>query len=165
MLSESESEVAQSCPTLCDPMDCSLSGSSVHGIFQARVLEWVAVSFSTGSSQPRDRTQVSRIAGRHFTVWATMEVLFPQKIYWVTSSWKELCEEQRWTNYRKQTIKILTKATPKPTTSHALFLKAVYVFLNMNKLTCMYCLQYTADSIKMSSALPCLSQSQWSCSK
>ena len=42
--SESEREVAQSCPTLCDPMDCNLSGSSVHGIFQARVLEWVAIS-------------------------------------------------------------------------------------------------------------------------
>ena len=46
MLSESESEVAQSCPTLRDPMDCSLSGSSVHGIFQARVLEWGAIAFS-----------------------------------------------------------------------------------------------------------------------
>ena len=43
-------EVTQSCPTLCDPMDCSLPGSSVHGIFQARVLEWVAISFSRGSS-------------------------------------------------------------------------------------------------------------------
>ena len=43
---ESESEVAQSCPTLCDPMDCSLPGSLIHGIFQARVLEWVAISFS-----------------------------------------------------------------------------------------------------------------------
>ena len=51
---ESESEVAQSCPTLCDPMDCSLSGSSVHGIFQARVLEWIAISFSRGSSRPRN---------------------------------------------------------------------------------------------------------------
>ena len=70
-MKESESEVAQSCLTLCDPMDCSPPGSSVHGIFQARVLEWVAISFSRGSSQPRDRTQVSRIAGRHFTVWAT----------------------------------------------------------------------------------------------
>ena len=48
-----ESEVAQSCPTLCDPMDCSLPGSSVHGILRARVLEWVAISFSRGSSQPR----------------------------------------------------------------------------------------------------------------
>ena len=67
----SECEVAQSCPTLCDPMDCSLPGSSVHGIFQARVLEWVAISFSRGSSQPRDWTRVSRFAGRRFTVWAT----------------------------------------------------------------------------------------------
>ena len=50
------SEVAQSCLTLCDPMDSSLPDSFVHGIFQARVLEWVAISFSRGSSQPRDRT-------------------------------------------------------------------------------------------------------------
>ena len=54
-------------------MDCSLSGSSVHGIFQARVLEWIAISFSRGSSWPRNWTQVSRIAGRHFTIWATRE--------------------------------------------------------------------------------------------
>ena len=60
------SQVAQSCPTLCDPMDHSLPGSSVHGIFQARILEWVAISFSRGSSQPRDWTQVSRIIGRCF---------------------------------------------------------------------------------------------------
>ena len=70
---ESESEVTQSCPTLCDPMDCSLPGSSVHGIFQARVLEWVTISFSRGSSQPRDWTLVSRVAGRCFTVWATVK--------------------------------------------------------------------------------------------
>ena len=50
-----ERKVPQSCLTLCDPMDCSLPGFSVHGIFQARVLEWVAISFSRGSSQPRDR--------------------------------------------------------------------------------------------------------------
>ena len=67
------SEVAQSCLTLCDPMDCYLLGSSIHGIFQARVLEWVAISFSRGSSQPRDLTQVSCIAGRCFTVWVTRE--------------------------------------------------------------------------------------------
>ena len=72
-LSLSESEVAQSCPTLCDPMDCSLPGSSVHRIFQARVLEWVAISFSRGSSQPRDRTHT---ADRRFTVWATREAPF-----------------------------------------------------------------------------------------
>ena len=76
ILKESESEVAQLCPTLCNPMDCSQSGSSVHGIFQARVLEWVAIAFSRGSSQPRDRTQVSRTAGRRFTIWATREAKF-----------------------------------------------------------------------------------------
>ena len=55
-------KVAQSCPTLCKPLDCT-----VHGILQARILEWVALPFSRGSSQPRDRTQVSRIAGGFFT--------------------------------------------------------------------------------------------------
>ena len=64
--SDSNSEVAQSCPTLCDPMDWGLPGSSTHGILQARILEWVAISFSTGSSQPRDRTQVSHIGSRSF---------------------------------------------------------------------------------------------------
>ena len=53
---ESESEVAQSCPTLCDPMDCSLPGFSAHEIFQARVLKWVAISFSRRSSRSRDQT-------------------------------------------------------------------------------------------------------------
>ena len=68
------SEVAQSCLTLCDPMDCSLPCSSVHGIFQVRVLGWVVISFSRGSSQPRDRTWVPCIVGRRFTVSATREV-------------------------------------------------------------------------------------------
>ena len=63
-----KSEVTQSCPILYDPMDCSLPGSFVHGIFQARALEWVAISFSRGPSQPRDRTLVSCISGRRFTV-------------------------------------------------------------------------------------------------
>ena len=54
---------AQSCPTLYNPMDCSPPGSSVHEIFQARILEWVAVSFSRGSSQPKDQTWVSCTAG------------------------------------------------------------------------------------------------------
>ena len=58
---------AQSYQTLCDPMDCSLPGSSVHGIPQARILEWVVVPFCRGSSQPRDQTQVSCIAGGIFT--------------------------------------------------------------------------------------------------
>ena len=65
--------VTQSHPTLCDPRDCSSPGSSVHGILQARILEWVAIFFSRGSSQPRDWSQVSCIGGRFFTVWATRE--------------------------------------------------------------------------------------------
>ena len=60
--SESESEVTQSCLTLCNPMDYI-----VHGILQARILEWVAFAFSSGSFQPRGQTQVSLIAGRFFT--------------------------------------------------------------------------------------------------
>ena len=58
----------QSCLTLCDPMDCSPPGSSVYGIFQARILEWVAISFSRRSSRPRDQTRVLCVAGRCFTV-------------------------------------------------------------------------------------------------
>ena len=87
-------EVAQSCLALCDPMDCSPprllapwhfpgmnTGVGCHfllqGIFptQARILEWVAISFSRGSSPPRDHTRVSSIVGRRFTVWATREAL------------------------------------------------------------------------------------------
>ena len=60
--------VIQSCLTLWDPVDCSLSDSSVHGILKARLLEWIVVPFSRGSSQPRDQTQVSCVAGRFFTV-------------------------------------------------------------------------------------------------
>ena len=66
----SEVKVSQSCPTLCNPMDYTM----VHGILQARILEWVAFPFARGSSQPRDWTQVSRIADVFFTSWATGEV-------------------------------------------------------------------------------------------
>jgi len=61
-------KVARLCPSLCDAMDYT-----VHGILQARILEWVAIPFSRRSSQPRDQTQVSHIAGRFFTNWATRE--------------------------------------------------------------------------------------------
>ena len=61
--------VAQSCLTPCDPMDCRPPGSSVHGILQAGILEWIAIPFSRGSSQPRDRTWVSCIAGGFFSIW------------------------------------------------------------------------------------------------
>ena len=68
--------LSQSCPTLCDSMDCSLLGSFVQGNFQAIVLEWIAISFFKGSSQLRDRTQVSCILDRRFTVWATRGATF-----------------------------------------------------------------------------------------
>ena len=71
--------VAQSCPTFCSPVNCNLPGSSTHGIFQASILEGVAIPFSRGSSQPRDHTQVSLIAGRFF---------------YHLSHWGNICEEQ-----------------------------------------------------------------------
>ena len=67
--------VAQSCVILCHPMNCSLPGSSVHAILQARILEWVAIPFSRWSSEFRDRTWVSGIASRFFTIWAMREAL------------------------------------------------------------------------------------------
>ena len=79
------SEVAQSCPTLCDPMDCSPPGSLVHGIFQAWILEWVAISFSRGSSQPRDWTQVSRIVGRRF-----YRLSYQGSFFWYWAAWARI---------------------------------------------------------------------------
>ena len=83
--SYTHTEIVQSCPTLWDPMDYSLPGSLFHGILQAWILEWVAISSSRASSWPRDRNWVSRIVGRRFTVWATMEVLQLQLLqrYWL----------------------------------------------------------------------------------
>ena len=68
--------VSQSRPTLCYPIDCSLPGSSVHGILQPRILEWIAIPFVRGSSWPRDRIWVSCVAGRFFTIWATGKTLY-----------------------------------------------------------------------------------------
>ena len=62
--------VAQLCPTFCDPTYCSPPGFSVHGVLQARILEWIAIHFSRGTSQPGDWTLVSCITGKFFTVWA-----------------------------------------------------------------------------------------------
>ena len=80
-------KVNQSCPTLCDPTDCT-----VHGILQARVLEWVAFPFSRGSSQPRDWTQVCHIAGGFFTSWATREAL----ILWILRETSERFWTEEW---------------------------------------------------------------------
>ena len=84
---------------LCDPVDCSLPGSSVHGIPQARILEWVAIPSQDprGSSPPRDRTWVSCISGRRFNLWATREVVIlvlPQiKSDTVSSVSPSICHE------------------------------------------------------------------------
>ena len=66
-------KVTQWCITLWDPMNCSPPGSSLHGILQARIPEWISIPFSRWSSWPRDQTQVSHIAGRFFTIWVTRE--------------------------------------------------------------------------------------------
>ena len=85
--------VTQSCLTLCDPMNYSPPGSSALGIFQERILEWVAMPSSRGSSQPRDRTQVSCIAGRFFIIWAIREALCTYRTKeiipraWVVAVW------------------------------------------------------------------------------
>ena len=77
---------AQSCPPLWDNMDCNLPGSSVHGIFQTRIQNWVAISFSRGSSQPRDQTRISCVScfGRrvfnHWTTWDTWN--YKKPYYW-----------------------------------------------------------------------------------
>ena len=73
--------VTQSCPTLCNPMDCSPPGSSVHGILQARILVWVAMPSSRGSSQARDQAQASHTAGRFFTNWLTREAPWYNKLF------------------------------------------------------------------------------------
>ena len=90
-------------------MDCSLSDSSVHGILQARILEWVAIPFSRGSSLPRDQTWVSCTPGRFFTIWATREALRPRDLtskewvtYEATFPEQHLCaEDWDWSNSRQ----------------------------------------------------------------
>ena len=81
-------------PNSLQPMNCSIPGSSFHGIFQARILEWFAISFSKGSSHPRDWTRVSCLAGRFFTNWATKEALVNQlysdKNKWMNEQINEL---------------------------------------------------------------------------
>ena len=88
LVNEKKLLVAKSCPIPCDPMDCSLPGSSVHGISQARILEWVAMPSSKWSSWPRDQTRVSCTAGRFLTIWATSET--PKKVWWFlkSSQWR-----------------------------------------------------------------------------
>ena len=86
-------QLLQSCLTLCDPMDSSPPGSSVHGILQARILEWFSMTASRGSSQPRDWTWVSCIAGRFFTIWATWETHLALITYEITRVFGALCPQ------------------------------------------------------------------------
>ena len=81
LLNKSESEVAQLCQPLWDPVDCSLPGPSIRGIFQASVLEWVAIFFSRGSSQPSDWTLSPTLQGGPFTFWATREAWVITPLY------------------------------------------------------------------------------------
>ena len=80
--------VAQSCLTLCIPLDCRLPGCPVHVILQARILEWAAISFFRGSSQPRDWTRVSWIAGGFFIIWATFLTKAQTLQDWMTN-WRK----------------------------------------------------------------------------
>ena len=82
--------VAQLYLTLCHPMDCSPPGSPVLGILQARIMEWVAIPFSRGPSQPRDWTQVSCIADRFFTIWATRETQMKKEQVYFPHLWNKL---------------------------------------------------------------------------
>ena len=104
--------IAQSCLTLCNPMDCSPPGSSVHGILQARILEWVAIPFSRGSSQARDQTQVSCIASRFFTIWATREAsMIPYASELSHSSWVRPLATP-WTVVAKSCLTLCNSSSP-----------------------------------------------------
>ena len=82
------SEVTQPCLTLCDPVDCSPPHSSVHGILQARILEWVAISFSWGIFPTQESNPGLPLAGRRFNLWATREA--PKYLEVMTKNWLEV---------------------------------------------------------------------------
>ena len=100
-------EVDQLYSTLWDPKDCSLPGTSVHGIFQAWILQWIAIPFSRGSPQPRDRTQVSCIAGRFFTIWATRDVSTHQSLILILSKNLKISGNISITNFQISRISTL----------------------------------------------------------
>ena len=108
--------VTQLCLPLCEPMNCSPPGSSAHGILQARILEWVAIPSSTGSSRPRDRTWVSCIAGRFFTFWATGKSILPNNciLGFLSQKNKNLCSYKTlYTNVHSSLI-IIVKTSKQP---------------------------------------------------
>ena len=97
--------------TLCDLMDYSLPGSSVCGIFQATVLKWIAISFSRGSSRPRDRTQVSHIVDRRFTIWATM-VVTSNSFCWHITCLREKDPLRPWQRHGERSSRISSALAP-----------------------------------------------------
>ena len=105
-------EVAQSYLTLCNPMDCSPPGCSVHGILQARILEWVAISFSRGSSWPRDWTQVFRIRGRHFNLWSTREAPLNLNVAINGTNTHPITQLKAWVSLLSLTTDISTSSKP-----------------------------------------------------
>ena len=138
----------------CDPMDCHPSGSFVHGLLQARILEWVAIPFSRGSSQPRDWTLISCLADRFFTIWATREgspsiehhssvaktpttiYYISQKhftIYFLKKNWRiialqccaSLCHTTTWIGHKFTYIPSLLSTTP---THNSLIYYSLYTF-------------------------------------
>ena len=96
--------ITQSCPILCNPMDCTPWGSFVHGILQARILGWIAISFSRWSSWPRGWTWVSCIAGRFFTIWATRKEITVRalSLVFLRPLWEMLFTEYGMSNQRDQ---------------------------------------------------------------
>ena len=135
-LEKSESVSPQSCPALCDPMGCSSPGSSVHGMLRARILEWVTIPFSRGSSRPRDRARVSCIAGRFFIIWATakpLELARPS----LSLTWQTFAENL-W-NYHEQNQLQPARRWPRTPTESLSFLFPLYdvAFLFMIQLTMM----------------------------
>ena len=111
-------QLLQSCSTVCDPMDCSPPGSSVHGILQARIPEWVAIPFSRGSSPPRDRTQVSCIAGGFFTteplgkpmcVCMCMCVVAKKQVFSVWAEVKKVSKSLFWHVFSKYSFSVFGK--------------------------------------------------------
>ena len=96
---KSESEVAHSCPTLSDPMDCSSLGSSLHGILQARILEWVAIPSIRGSSQPRDQTQVPHSCRQ--ILYQLSHKRSPSTLEWVAYPFSSRSFPINWPNFPK----------------------------------------------------------------
>ena len=120
----------QSCPTLCNPMDCSPPGSCIHGILQARILEWVAIPFSRGSPWPREQTCVSCIEGGLFTIWATRQAFYQVH----AKRWKPLLLPKKNWIWNVQSLSSSYWPPPLPNIYVYIFYQAKPVFWNSGRL-------------------------------